>query len=85
MRVSPWAQNFEAAARSLGVELDIVEADENNLDSAIAALAKNGAHGLVVTSDGVYVAHVVVSLKRGSNIGCPEYLRIANKLELVDC
>ena len=57
MRVSPWAQNFEAAARSLGVELDIVEADENNLDSAIAALAKNGAHGLVVTSDGVYVAH----------------------------
>ena len=56
MRVSPWAQNFEAAARSLGVELDIVEADENNLDSAIAALAKNGAHGLVVTSDGVYVA-----------------------------
>jgi putative ABC transport system substrate-binding protein len=57
MRGSPWAQNFEAAARSLGVELDIVEADENNLDSAIAALAKNGAHGLVVTSDGVYVAH----------------------------
>ena len=56
-RGSPWAQNFEAAARSLGVELDIVEADENNLDSAIAALAKNGAHGLVVTSDGVYVAH----------------------------
>ncbi len=57
VRVSPWAQNFEAAARSLGVELDVVEADENNLDSAIAALAKNGAHGLVVTSDGVYVAH----------------------------
>ena len=57
VRVSPWAQNFEAAARSLGVELDIVEADENNLDSAIAALAKNGANGLVVTSDGVYVAH----------------------------
>ena len=55
-RGSPWAQNFEAAARSLGVELDIVEADEYNLDSAIAALAKNGAQGLVVTSDGVYVA-----------------------------
>ena len=57
MRGSPWAQNFEATARSLGVELEIVEADENNLDSAIGALAKNGAHGLVVTSDGVYVAH----------------------------
>ena len=57
MRGSPWAQNFEATARSLGVELEIVEADENNLDSAIGALAKNGAHGLVVTSDGVYVAY----------------------------
>jgi putative tryptophan/tyrosine transport system substrate-binding protein len=57
MRGSPWAQNFETAARSLGVELDIVEADENNLDSTLAALAKNDAHGLVVTSDGVYVAH----------------------------
>jgi putative tryptophan/tyrosine transport system substrate-binding protein len=57
MRGSPWAQNFEATARSLGVELEIVEADENNLDSAIGGLAKNGAHGLVVTSDGVYVAH----------------------------
>jgi putative ABC transport system substrate-binding protein len=57
MRASPWAQNFETATRSLGVELDIVEADENNLDSTLAALAKNDAHGLVVTSDGVYVAH----------------------------
>jgi putative tryptophan/tyrosine transport system substrate-binding protein len=57
MRGSSWAQTFEAASRSLGVELDIVEADENNLDRALAALAENGAHGLVVTSDGVYVAH----------------------------
>src|SRR5262245_44728987 len=57
MRGSSWAQNFETASRSLGVELDIVEADENNLDKALAALAENGAHGLVVTSDGVYVAH----------------------------
>jgi putative ABC transport system substrate-binding protein len=55
-RGSPWARNFEASAHSLGIELDIVEADESNLDSALAALSTHGAHGLVVTSDGVYVA-----------------------------
>jgi putative ABC transport system substrate-binding protein len=56
-RSSPWARTFETDARSLGIELDIVEADESNLDSALAVLAARGAHGLVVTSDGVYVAH----------------------------
>jgi ABC-type uncharacterized transport system substrate-binding protein len=54
---TPWARNFETSAQSLGVALDIVEADENNLDSALAALSARGAQGLVVTSDGVYVAH----------------------------
>jgi putative ABC transport system substrate-binding protein len=53
---SVWAHNFEAAAQSLGIALDIVEADENNLDGALAALADQGAQGLVITSDGVYVA-----------------------------
>ena len=55
-RGSQWAQNFETAARSLGVELDIVESDENNFESTLAGLTDNGANGLVVTSDGVYVA-----------------------------
>jgi putative tryptophan/tyrosine transport system substrate-binding protein len=55
-RDSPWARNFEASARSLGVMLEFIEADEGNLDSAIAALAAHGAQGLVVTSDGIYVA-----------------------------
>jgi putative ABC transport system substrate-binding protein len=53
---SPWARDFEADAQSLGVVLDIVEADEDNLDSKLATLAARGAQGLVVTSDGVYVA-----------------------------
>jgi putative tryptophan/tyrosine transport system substrate-binding protein len=53
---SPWARNFETSAHSLGVALDFVEADENNLDSTFATLAARGAQGLVVTSDGVYVA-----------------------------
>jgi putative tryptophan/tyrosine transport system substrate-binding protein len=53
---SPWARNFETSALSLGVALDFVEADENNLDSTFATLAARGAQGLVVTSDGVYVA-----------------------------
>ena len=57
MRDTPWARNFETSARSLGIELDIVEADEINLGSALAALSARGAQGLVVTSDGVYVAH----------------------------
>jgi len=57
MRGSSWAQTFETAAHSLGVGLEIVEADENNFESVLVALAANGANGLVVTSDGVYVAH----------------------------
>ena len=53
---SSWAHNLETAAHSLGIALDIVKADESNLDSALAALAVRGAQGLIVTSDGVYVA-----------------------------
>ena len=53
---SQWAHNFETEAHSLGIALDIVEADENNLDGMLATLAARGAQGLVVTSDGVYVA-----------------------------
>ena len=56
-RGSPWAQEITAAAGSLGVTLDIVEADEGNFDSVLSVLAANGAQGLVVTSDGIYVAH----------------------------
>ena len=53
---SSWAHNLETAAHSVGIALDIVKADESNLDSALAALAVRGAQGLIVTSDGVYVA-----------------------------
>jgi putative tryptophan/tyrosine transport system substrate-binding protein len=56
-RGSPWARGVEADARSLGIELDIVQADNDNLDGALAALAANGARGLVVTADGIYQAH----------------------------
>src|SRR5260370_2517162 len=49
---SPWAHNLEAAAHSLGIALDFVEADESNLDSALAALAVRGAQGLDVSSGG---------------------------------
>jgi putative tryptophan/tyrosine transport system substrate-binding protein len=53
---SSWAYKFETDATSLGITLDIVEADESNLDSALAALTNRHAQGLVVTSDGVFVA-----------------------------
>ena len=46
-----------AAARSLGVDLEIVEADETSFDGVLAALVANGAQGLIVTSDGIYIAH----------------------------
>jgi putative ABC transport system substrate-binding protein len=56
-RGSPWAREVTAAASSVGVALDIVEADEVNFQEALAALAANGAQGLIVSSDGIFVAH----------------------------
>jgi putative ABC transport system substrate-binding protein len=53
---SSWAHKFQTDATSLGIALDIVEVDENNLDSTLATLANRRAQGLVVTSDGVFVA-----------------------------
>ena len=53
---SLWAHKFQTDATSLGIVLDIVEVDENNLDSALATLVNRRAQGLVVTSGGVFVA-----------------------------
>jgi putative ABC transport system substrate-binding protein len=53
---SSWAHKFQTDATSLGIAFDIVEVDENNLDSALATLVNRRAQGLVVTSDGVFVA-----------------------------
>jgi putative ABC transport system substrate-binding protein len=55
-RGSPWALSVETAAKSLGVTLEFFEADKSNLDGTLAAIGAHGAQGLVVTSDGVYVA-----------------------------
>jgi putative ABC transport system substrate-binding protein len=56
-RGSPWTHNMETAAHSLGVELEIVEAHVDSIDSAFAALAASGAGGVVVTADGAYEAN----------------------------
>ncbi len=56
-RDSPWARGVEADARSLGVELDLVEADADHIDGALAAMVANGVGGVVVTADGVYNAY----------------------------
>jgi len=53
---SPWAHDVETDARSLGVELFIVETDATNLEAAIASAAAHGAQALVVASDGTLVA-----------------------------
>ena len=53
---SPWAHDVETDARSLGVELFIVETDPTNLEAAIASAAAHGAQALVVASDVTLVA-----------------------------
>jgi putative ABC transport system substrate-binding protein len=54
---SPWASSVAADARSLGLTLDIVEADETNFDGALSRLVAAGTQGLVVSSDGIFLAH----------------------------
>jgi ABC-type uncharacterized transport system substrate-binding protein len=53
---SPWAHEVETDARSLGVELFIVETDPRNFEAAITSAAADGAQALVVASDGTIVA-----------------------------
>jgi putative ABC transport system substrate-binding protein len=53
---SPWALDVETDARSLGVELFIVEIDPASVESAIASAAAAGAQALVGASDGTVVA-----------------------------
>jgi putative ABC transport system substrate-binding protein len=63
-RGSPWERAFQAAARSLMIELEIAEADESNLGSVLDSLAARGHQGLVVTSDGIYVAQAKTLAER---------------------
>ena len=53
---SPWAHDVETDARSLGVDLFIVEADPTSFEAAIASAAVDGAQALVGASDGIVVA-----------------------------
>jgi putative tryptophan/tyrosine transport system substrate-binding protein len=53
---SLWAHDVETDARSLGVELFIVETDRTNFEAAIASAAADGAQALVIASDGTIVA-----------------------------
>jgi putative tryptophan/tyrosine transport system substrate-binding protein len=53
---SPWAHDVETDARSLGVELFIVETDPTSVETAIASAAAAGAQALVGASDGTVVA-----------------------------
>jgi putative ABC transport system substrate-binding protein len=54
---SPWASAVSADARSFGLTLHIVEADETNFDDALSRLVAAGTQGLVVSSDGIFLAH----------------------------
>jgi putative ABC transport system substrate-binding protein len=55
-RGSPWAHEVETDARSLGVELFIVEADPASVEAAIASATSDGAQALVGASDGTVIA-----------------------------
>ena len=55
-RGSRWANEVETDARSLGVELSIVETDPASVEAAITSAAADGAQALVGASDGTVVA-----------------------------
>ena len=54
---SQWARDVEAAARALGVSLDIIEFRGDAVEAAIAAVAAGGSQGLVGSSDGVIMGY----------------------------
>jgi ABC-type uncharacterized transport system substrate-binding protein len=55
-RGSLWAADIERDARSLGVELSIVEIEPERVDAVIAAAAANGSQAVIGASDGVVIA-----------------------------
>jgi hypothetical protein len=55
-RGSPCASDIERDARSLGVELSIVETEPETVEAAIASPAADGSRGMIGASDGVVVA-----------------------------
>jgi putative ABC transport system substrate-binding protein len=54
-RDSPWARDFARSAKLLDISLEFFQADEENLEAAFKTMITQGAQGLVITSDGVYV------------------------------
>jgi putative tryptophan/tyrosine transport system substrate-binding protein len=55
-RDSAWARQVEAAGRSLGIDVELVETEPDGVETVIAAVAANGAEGLLGASDGLVVA-----------------------------
>jgi putative ABC transport system substrate-binding protein len=55
-RGSPWAADIERDARSLGVQLSIVEIEPERVEAVIDAAAANGSQAVIGASDGVIIA-----------------------------
>lgn len=55
-RNTQWAREVEADARSLGVDLSIVEVERGKVEAAIESTAVAGTQALIFASDGVFVA-----------------------------
>lgn len=55
-RDTPWASSVVSSARQLGVELDIIDFENETVYEAIASASTRGAQGLIGASDGVVIA-----------------------------
>ena len=56
-RKSEWARDLETVARSLSVELEIVEFGPDDFEGTISAMPARGVQALVGATDGVIVAY----------------------------
>jgi putative tryptophan/tyrosine transport system substrate-binding protein len=84
-RGSELARRIEADASSLGISVDIAETDETNFDAVLSKLIAAGARGLVVTSDGIFVAHRKALAESAIKNRCQRFLRTGNKQKPEDC
>jgi putative tryptophan/tyrosine transport system substrate-binding protein len=55
-RDSGWARDTQAAAQSLGIALDLLEFDADDVDATIAAAVKGGVQAVAGAADGVVIA-----------------------------
>ena len=81
---SDWARDVEAAARSLGVSLDIITFPGDAVAGAVAAAVAGGSQGLIGASDGVIVGRRKEIVRLQSDTSCRRSLRCDKMWKLAD-